>query len=128
MTEEQQTNPDLTEEDRLKAALADWWLARATSEIEAVVPKAVEYGAGDLAEIGRTMGLVMGIEGLDSESATELGIYFYVIGKLARWTAALRDGRVVSDDTLLDLGIYIKMAQRNRDVGGWPFAAEGEQA
>lgn len=110
-----------------RAALTDWWTDAAQAEIDAVVPKAVEYGSQDLTEIGHTMLSVAGLSPVSDEEATEIGIYFYIVGKLARWTSAVREGRRVSDDTLLDLGIYVKMAQRNRAVGGWPFALEKEE-
>jgi hypothetical protein len=29
-----------------------------------------------------------------------------------------------SDDTPYDIGVYVRMAQRVRDVGGWPFGPE----
>lgn len=99
--------------------LYDWWVEKAKDEAEAVVPKAVEYGADDLVVIGRELALLMGRE-VDDEEATELGIYFYELGKMARWRSAIREGRRVSDDTLHDVGVYIRMAQRNREVGGWP--------
>ena len=105
-------------------ALRDWWETKAQEDIKAVVPKAVEYGATDLAEIGRTMGMVMGHDGLSHEEATEMGIYFYLLGKMARWTDAIKNGKRPSHDTLHDIKIYTTMAQRNRDVGGWPFAHE----
>lgn len=111
----------------MEAALTDWWLERARQEVESVAPKAIEYGATDLADIGHGLAGLMGRK-VTNEEATEIGIYFYVVGKMGRWTAAIREGRRVSDDTLLDLGIYIKMAQRSRDVGGWPFGPEEEQA
>ena len=41
-------------------------------------------------------------------------------GKLARWFDAILHERECSLDTLHDLGIYTKMAIRNRQVGGWP--------
>ena len=43
-----------------------------------------------------------------------------IVGKMARWTDAIRTGRRVSDDTLFDLGIYVRMVHRVRAVGGWP--------
>lgn len=101
--------------------LEAWWLGVAAEEIERTVPKAIEYGSGDLAEIGRQMASVMrpGEFLMDSE-AVELGIWFYIVGKLARWSDAVRTGREVSDDTLFDIGVYVRMAQRNRAAGGWP--------
>lgn len=100
-----------------------WWLHQATTEINRTVPKVVEYGATDLVEIGRTLAANMGRE-VSDEEATELGIYFYLVGKLARWTDAVRRQERPSDDTLFDLGVYVRMAQRNRSAGGWPGIKE----
>lgn len=103
--------------------LAGWWRAQAETEIEMVVAKAIEYGGAgasiDLIDIGRDLARIAGRE-VGDEEATELGIYFYLRGKLSRWTAAVMEGRRVSDDTLTDLGVYVRMAQRTREVGGWP--------
>lgn len=107
--------------ERADAALelGGWWKRVANREIDAVVPKAIEYGADDLVVIGQELALLMG-RTVGDEEATELGIYFYELGKMARWRSAIREGRRVSDDTLHDIGVYIRMAQRNREVGSWP--------
>lgn len=112
------------------SALKGWWEQTAHDEVAQLVVKMVEYGglsrATDLAEIGR--GLANSGVKMPPELATpeqearyqELGCYFYLLGKFARWTAAVAEGRAVSDDTLLDIGIYVRMVQRIRAVGGWP--------
>lgn len=117
----------LQAEGRAADALTDWWLDVARTEVEAVAPKAVEYGSTDLGEIGRTLAACMNRPGLDEAERAELGVYFYLVGKMARWTDAVVEGRRVSDDTLHDVGVYVRMAQRIRAVGGWPFAPEGDQ-
>lgn len=94
-----------------------WWLATAQDEVNRTVPKVVEYGAGDLAEVGRQMAEAMGLGGFTEQELAELGIYFYMVGKMARWTSAIREGRRVSDDTLFDVGVYVRMAQRIREKG-----------
>lgn len=99
--------------------LQQWWHDRAEAEVDAVVPKAVEYGADDLTEMGQVMARMAGRE-VEAAEAAELGVYYYALGKMARWTAAVVDGRPVSDDTLHDLGVYIRMVQRIREVGAWP--------
>lgn len=104
--------------------IASWWREIAEAEIQAVVPKAIEYGAGDLREIGRQLRESGAGDQSTDEGDVELGIYFYVVGKLARWSDAIRTGRKVSDDTLHDLGVYVRMAQRNRAAGGWPGLKE----
>lgn len=105
--------------------LATWWMNRAAEEVDPMVRKAAEYGgggrAGDLIEIGRAMvASGVAVTGGSDEELTELSIYFYLVGKFARWQAAIKEGRRVSDDTIYDIGIYTRMAQRNRDMGGWP--------
>lgn len=111
--------------ERTQDVLRDWWLDRAAQDVEQVAPKAVEYSAVDLIEYGRTLALVMGLQHqITDEEATEIGIWGYLVGKVARWTGAIKEGRRVSDDTIHDIDIYAKMAQRNRDVGGWPFAPD----
>lgn len=111
--------------EELATELASWWAMQASDEVDMVVAKAVEYGgdgaAIDLIQIGQDMAAVMGQAPVTDEEATELGIYFYLRGKMSRWTAALIEGRRVSSDTILDMGVYTRMAQRNRQVGGWPF-------
>ncbi|MEU1733337.1 hypothetical protein [Streptosporangium sp. NPDC020145] len=113
--------------EALAEELAHWWSKMASEEIDMVVRKAVEYGGNgaalDLIQIGQNLALTAGRR-VHNEEATELGIYFYIVGKVARWTAAIVEGRRVSDDTILDLGIYTRMAARNREVGGWPFNRE----
>lgn len=113
------------------SALHEWWLNKAEAEVTPLIAKAKEYGgtrrALDLIEIGRAL-MLAGVEidqSADIYQATEaelqeLGIYFYLQGKFARWTAAIAEGRPVSADTLLDIGIYVRMVQRIREQGGWP--------
>ena len=113
------------------SALRGWWEQTAYDEVSQLVAKMTEYGglsrATDLTEIGRDLvaagvskGPLIGNGAVQDGWLQELGIYFYVRGKFARWQAAIIEGRPVSDDTLLDLGIYVRMAQRVRAVGGWP--------
>lgn len=108
--------------------LRDWWIDLAATEADRVLPKAIEYGSTDLREIGRTMRDCLNYRGKHTDATdAELGVYFYLVGKIARWTDAIREGRKVSDDTLHDIGVYVRMAQRIRAVGGWPFAPEGQE-
>jgi hypothetical protein len=109
----------------LAGRLENWWLDLANEEIRRVVPKAVEYGSTDLIDIGRMLARAMK-RTVSDEEAAELGIYFYLVGKMARWSDAVKEERLVSDDTLHDIGVYVRMAQRVRAVGGWPFAPEEE--
>ncbi len=99
--------------------LANWWRQAAEREIEQTVDKAVEYGSTDLIDIGRNIARLSGRE-VDDQEAAELGVFFYLEGKLARWRSAIVEDRRVSDDTLLDIGVYDRMAQRIRYAGSWP--------
>ncbi len=102
--------------------LADWWRNTAESEIEQTVAKAVEYGSTDLIDIGRSIARIAGRNDGDftDTDAALWGIFFYLEGKLSRWRSALERGDRVSDDTLLDIGVYARMAQRVVETGGWP--------
>lgn len=99
--------------------LAGWWRDRAEEEIERTVPKAIEYGDTDLRETGQWLAAISGRE-LSDQDAAEWGVWMYVIGKLGRVTCAMERGELPSDDTLFDLGIYVRMAQRIRHSGNWP--------
>jgi hypothetical protein len=103
--------------------LTQWWMKSAHDEIVPMAAKMVEYGgngrAEDLLQIGHTLAATQNRK-VDDEEATELGIYFYLVGKMARWTAAVVEGDRPSDDTLHDISIYTRMAQRARHSGGWP--------
>lgn len=113
--------------------LEGWWREKAMDEIMRTVPKAIEYGAGDLEEIGRQL-VAAGVKEPEFETAIgdkrwheELGVYFYMTGKMARWRSAIERGEFVSDDTLFDIGVYVRMVQRIRDAGGWPGVEVSEQ-
>ena len=104
--------------------LEHWWLEMAKKEVEPLIDKLVEYGGGgravDLCDIGHDLARIQKRTVTDAEAA-EIGIFFYVRGKMGRWLAALNDSRMVSDDTLYDIGIYVRMVQRIREKGGWPI-------
>lgn len=102
--------------------LVDWWLETAAKDGQKTIPKAVEYGSGDLIEMGHRLARVAG-RTIDDAEAAEMGIWIYVTGKLDRWTTAVQQGVQVSDDTLLDIVVYAMMARRVRAVGGWPGVA-----
>lgn len=99
--------------------LGKWWRDKAEAEIGQTVAKAIEYGSTDLIDIGHDLARIAG-QPIDDTAAAEWGIYFYLLGKLSRWRSAMERGDRVSDDTLLDIGVYARMAQRVRDAGGWP--------
>lgn len=116
------------ETDRLINAITDWWLNKAHQEIEAVAPKAVEYGSNSMIEVGRTMARLQHRREVPDDEAIEMACMFYIAGKLGRWVDAVAEGKRPSVDTIYDINIYAKMAQRVRDVGGWPFGPDQEEA
>lgn len=100
-----------------------WWIQQAYDEATQTLKKAHEYGSTELVYAGRVMAQVhsrMEDRELSDMQAAELQIYQYVLGKMGRWTAAMRRGEFVSDDTLLDIGVYVRMVQKMRSTGTWP--------
>ncbi len=96
--------------------LRGWWLEKAIEEVEATIPKAVEYSSSDL----EVMGAAMEAMGVPEGSGVEAAIAFYALGKVARAVGALASGQRPSDDTWFDIGVYARMAQRVRAAGAWP--------
>lgn len=109
--------------------LQDWWERLAKSDIVNMLPKARERGGNDLYEVGRALGAIAEWQGSPNSEEearaelVELGIWFYVIGKMARVQAALERGEVPDEDTTKDLRIYMMMIERVRSVGNWPWPA-----
>ena len=102
------------------ADLRDWWLSTAQADMAMVAPKAVEYGSVELEEMGAALARMMGRSDLSRTRRVELACWFYAMGKMQRWTAAVTRGEFVSDDTLTDLGVYTLMVRRAREAGTWP--------
>lgn len=111
-------SPDMAKQ-AMVADLEQWWMDCAENEASQVVAKAVEYGANSMVEVGHQMAKMQGRTVTDAE-ATEMACYFYLVGKMGRWSDALARGELVSDDTLHDIGVYVRMTQRVRSNGGWP--------
>ena len=96
--------------------LAKWWRDNATDALNRTVPKIEEYGANDLTHIGQTMARLIKWE-INDKQAAELGIWFYLNGKIARALEALENERMPSDDTIFDIKIYATMIERIRQNG-----------
>jgi len=118
--------PKIPEESKADPAavreLFGWWITKAVESGVAVTVKALEYSSVDLHDMG--VDLVY-CQGRDPETyppgqLSEIGIATYVIGKVSRWKGAIRDGRRVSTDTLMDIVTYCTMALRVRETGNWP--------
>lgn len=103
----------------LALSLFHWWVEQATSEVQQVVPKAVEYGNNSLIDLGYQLARYAH-RTVSAEEAQELGCWFYIVGKMGRWADALVDGTRVSDDTIHDISVYCRMVQRIRATGSWP--------
>lgn len=100
-----------------KQTLQEWWLEHARREIEATLPKVEEYSASDL----NIMGAALEEMGQAPVNAgVEAAIAFYVLGKVSRLVGGLSEGKVPSEDSWFDIGVYARMAQRVRETGGWP--------
>lgn len=103
-----------------KSGLAVWWRAMADSEAEGAAAKVAEYGSFDLDLLGWVMGHVQSNVATRSVPPVELGLAFYLLGKVARMWGAYLQGSVPSEDTLNDIVVYTRMVQRVRATGGWP--------
>lgn len=114
-------NPDYSPEEDL----VGWWKATAQADIEGSIDKVREYGGCDLLMLGTSL-YQWAKEGKDwSGDPTpaflqELGIWFYLQGKIGRALSALQAGKFPSDDTILDIVYYAMMIRRIRTTGGWP--------
>lgn len=103
----------------MSTPIEDWWYNETEKEIEGVIPKAIEYGSVDLEIIGHALKTAIGHDTPASDA--EVGVAFYLLGKVARMIGAYTDGRSPSDDTWHDAAVYVKMGQRIRYTGGsWP--------
>ena len=96
-----------------------WWTGKGRKDAELVVSKYKEYGNTALVEVGQQLASITGRE-VSKAEAQELGIWFFMIGKMARWKTAILKGERVSEDTLDDLAVYAFMARRVHEAGGWP--------
>lgn len=105
---------------QLAGRLEAWWESTSEQEMAASIPKAIEYSSTDLVDLGRQIAQLAGWGDYTDAHLAELGIAFYVAGKVARVMGAIREGRLPSTDTWHDIAVYTKMAQRVREVGAWP--------
>jgi hypothetical protein len=106
--------------------MIDWWVKTAAGDIESSVEKVREYGGLDLLMLGQALyrWAYCPCKNWSKEPTDaflqELGVYFYIQGKLGRSFSALAAGRMPSDDTVLDLDYYPTMIRRIRTKGSWP--------
>jgi hypothetical protein len=103
--------------------LLTWWRDTCEGDAQRTIPKAIEYGSIDLNIIGFALGECIPTlkeqrrEG--STEAAEMGIAFYLLGKIARMVSAYSEGQAPSDDTWMDVTVYSMMGRRVRDRGSW---------
>jgi hypothetical protein len=96
---------------------AEWWIATSEEALDTMMPKVREYGSTDLQIVGEAMMKMMPqLEG--KVTPAELGIAFYLLGKVGRVIGGYVDGHAPSDDTWYDIEVYAKMARRTRETGG----------
>lgn len=97
--------------------LVEWWMKTSTEDLAHAARKLKEYGSRDLVMLERVLNEMSGRD--NAEPTGELGCWFYIAGKVARATDAIRSGRLPSGDTCADVAIYAMMIRRIRDAGGW---------
>lgn len=107
------------------AEISAWWLEMAKDDAAITAPKAVEYGASDLAIMGKAMeGLFPNLssnpDAAEREAiGLEMATAFYALGKVARLFGAYQQGRLPGEDSWFDLTVYSMMARRIRTTGRW---------
>ena len=73
-----------------------------------------EYGSYDLYTMGDALSRLPEKRIESDRAAAEMGIMFYILGKVARALSAYKEGRLPSDDTLHDISVYAMMARMTR--------------
>ena len=107
-------------QDWHNAELSRWWLNLSEAELPPLIAKVEEYSAYDLEMVGRMMADTIGLGDFSKAYYEEIGIWFYLLGKVSRAMGAIREGRLPSRDTALDTRIYATMILRIKESGGWP--------
>ena len=91
-----------------------------TTEVtDMVIPKARTYGTTELSQLGATLMNVAGRGSVPERDAMQYAVWFYSIGKMARWTAAAKRGEQPSRDTVLDILVYALMWLKVEETGEW---------
>lgn len=111
-----------TKEKKNSGSIEEWWFEQAQLELDRTIPKAKEYGSGDLAVMASALRLLhsskLSVAWGDS-FYMEWACAFYALGKVSRVIAAYARGDLPDSDSWFDLGVYCRMAQRIRATGGW---------
>lgn len=91
-----------------------------TSEVtDMVIPKARTYGTTELSQLGATLMNVAGKGTVPERGSMQYAVWFYSIGKMARWTAAVKRGEQPTRDTVLDILVYALMWLKVEETGEW---------
>ncbi len=96
-----------------------WWASFVVATAPTIQAKAEEYGSNSLASMGRLWARAQGRSVTDAE-ALEIGCALYAYGKMQRVMDAMLVGKLPSEDTWHDLGVYATMAQFIKQEGRWP--------
>jgi len=102
-----------------------WWRTTSEGDLRHSLTKRAEYGSRDLVRLGEALFEFAGVTREDDDESeweqvcAELGILFYLEGKLARALEAYRQGNLPSTDTYDDLRVYSWMLGRVRETGSW---------
>lgn len=97
--------------------LGKWWAEKSDTLAGAAVPKMIEYGSDDLTQIGSELLDIAGVHEYSKRQAYEAGVFFYVRGKVSRWSYSVKQQAFVSDDTLHDIITYCMMVLDRRENG-----------
>lgn len=93
--------------------LADWWARVSEGDYDEYAEKAAEYGSIDLDVIGHALRRLLP-QDLPPGANKELGVLFYLLGKVARAISAYAAGGEPSDDTWHDIVVYGMMSRMFR--------------
>jgi hypothetical protein len=120
----------LLPESGVQRDLMLWWMTTAYEDFMQKAPKVDEYGAHDLEIMGAILMVMVYKHHLDllreAEQATklpvatELAVWFYILGKVARLVSDYMAGRSGKPDTWHDITFYSMMARRIQETGRWP--------
>lgn len=113
-----------------RGRLMAWWLNTSLCDFNAGAPKVEEYGAHDLEIMGAVLGVLIykdrlnmifqGRQATKLPVWTELAVWFYVLGKVARLVSDYMAERPGKPDTWHDITFYSMMARRIQESGQWP--------
>ena len=114
------TTDGFTEAERLRR----WWMETASGDFALIQDRVADYASYDLDILGRVTLEMVDLPADNPGIRAEVACLWFAQAKIARALSAYKEGRVPSDDTLLDLTTYSMMARRARAAGGWPGTPE----